>query len=353
MQRRGISLYPILHEELPKKGDGVDNDDAKSVTSEATAAPSDMSSWLDDELAEMLCVSCAESTTFAQSQSEKGASVPFLRRCNICCSSLRCLTNTIAQEKGANDGQSATEARFKALGKDERRQWYLKQKRGHEKGQHREVNFVDSEVKDTHESKSGRRRYDEYIPYPIFHQRQSVAGVSQTDIDEKWRAMRLDKNVGREIVMIDGKNELCLQTFGGILVYHDEYEGVASSVNKKRKIESEARLEAVLEEQKVMVASHVSQHAMGGTVAGSHALPKDIAMIQDTVVAEDVMPDMRMRHILNRKSRSMEATQVELRAQAAVEKEFADPVKGRPKSKCIKSSTTEEPGQSMPFSSSS
>ena len=270
---RGISLGLMLDEKQPKKGDGVDNDDAESVPTEATTAAIDTSFLLDDELAEMLCVSCAESTTFAQS--ETCGRLPCLRRCNICCSSLRFLSMTIAQEKCANDGQSATEARFKALGEDERRQWYLKQKRGHEKGQHREVNFVDSEVKDTHESKSGRRRYDEYIPYPIFHQRQSAAGVGQKDIDAKWRSMRSDKNVGREIVMIDGKNELCLQTFGGILVYHDENEGVASSVNKKRKIESEAGLEAVLEEQKVMVASHASQHAMGGTVAGSHALHKD------------------------------------------------------------------------------
>ena len=30
----------------------------------------------------------------------------------------------------------------------------------------------------------------------------------------------------------------------------------------------------------LMVASHASQHAMGGTVAGSHALHKDIAIIR-------------------------------------------------------------------------
>ena len=97
----------------------------------------------------------------------------------------------------------------------------------------------------------------------------------------------------------------------------------------------------------LMVASHASQHAMGGTVAGSHALHKDIAIIRDTHVPEEDMPAMPRRHILKRTSSSMEAAQIELRVQAAFEKEVADSVaKARPKPRGKKGSTTEEPGQS-------
>ena len=70
--------------------------------------------------------------------------------------------------------------------------------------------------------------------------------------------MKMNIDVKRTTAMIDGKRELCLQVFGGIHLYIDEAEGVAASVSKGRKVHDAADLDAVLDEQRDMVASKVA-----------------------------------------------------------------------------------------------
>ena len=138
--------------------------------------------------------------------------------------------------------------------------------------------------------------------------------------------MKMNRDVKRPTAMIDGNMELCLQVFGGIHLYTDEAEGVRASVNKTRKIDDAADLNAVLDEQRDMVASHAASREMNGDVAGAASLSEEAAMLEDTHVPEHEMPIVPLRAPLKRSYSFYEQTQSQLRAQVAIEKEVADNV---------------------------
>jgi hypothetical protein len=246
----------------------------------------------------IVCVRCEALTTLADSQ--KYGKNPFVRSCNFCCSAYRCKGNLISKEKReSKHNKSAMEEYFTKLAPEQQTQWYRKQRTEREscvvKGGHRKLDkTIVVELAETHVAKRGRRAFNDLVPFSDFFFKNRMLGKSKECIETLWKGMLLNQDIGRESVMVNGIEEVCLELWGGIHIYADESFGTGVKVTAKQDIANSKQLEdAMLEAQTMFNAGiHNSRLAMA-PILEPNLPPEELLDIQVSGVSQADIPQAK------------------------------------------------------------
>ena len=246
---------------------------------------------------EIMCIRCGEPTTIATSQSY--GKNPFNRSCNCCCGVYRGEQRLIKREKDASADKktSVQEQRWKDMEPVEQRMWYKKQKRSVELEDGRRSNLsaanfhVTTAEEQVSDSKKGLLRFNDLVPYGIFYRDQRLLGKDQVTIEEEWRNMLQDGNVDREEVDIQGKKEMCLETFGGIRKYHDVSDTHRVRATLKRQASDSAKLAVQAKDLAEKHKAATEEHKLTGAQILMPKMTNE--ELQDLTVPDHLLPEMK------------------------------------------------------------
>lgn len=203
------------------------------------------------DVSSVICIRCAEWTSWGES-SAYGRD-PFKRSCNACNSAYKCKQDLVKKEKATN-GNSAMDAFFRGLSKDQVRDWYKNQKRKHEKGNRRSemkpMADINSEAAHEHELRSGRKRINVITTFSKFQERGLMLNKSEADIAEEWKNLVLDTRLKREMVDV-GLTEpvLGLHLFDRIELFAEESEARQWRIRCQTDLQTSEELPEAIEEQ--------------------------------------------------------------------------------------------------------
>jgi hypothetical protein len=185
------------------------------------------------------CIACEEQTNWGNSTAY--GRDPFKRWCKSCSSAYRCRMDLIKKEKSVQ-GQSSTDKHWRTLGKGQIKEWYLNQKRKHEKGERRNdlgdlPDVTTDHCQQLHLDK-GRKRINVLTTFAKFSERGLLLQKSHSEIADEWKALVVHPGVQREYLVtgVDGSKELALHLFDRVEVYADQKESEQWSLMKKQKI---------------------------------------------------------------------------------------------------------------------
>ena len=214
-----------------------------------------------------------------------------MRRCNGCVGAYKFRAKVIHSEKKASqDGKtSATQDLWKGWTEEQQAQWYRQQKRSDDKrGFKRDGGHLRVKSAESHSSRFGKRRFNELLPYSVYHDRQAATGKPLKEIMESWKEMLLDPRVDREEILLKGEKVTCLEVFGGIHKYvDDEIEHKVSKLLEEDVVD-QVRLDTLVHEHDEQLEKFRDAHQLGSAGLTAKGVVRELA---DFNVAAHLLPE--------------------------------------------------------------